>query len=28
VLEIYWERPDARAMFAAGREDKDSPLDA
>jgi len=28
VLEIYWERPGARAMFAAGREDEDRPLDA
>lgn len=26
VLEIYWERSDARAMFARGREDKDTPL--
>lgn len=26
VLELYWERPDARALFARGREDKDAPL--
>jgi len=24
VLEIYWERADAREMFARGREDKDT----
>jgi len=26
LLEIYHERPDARAMFQAGRGDRDSPL--
>ena len=26
VLEIYWERADAREMFARGREDKDTPV--
>lgn len=26
VLEIYWERADARAMFARGRQDRDTPL--
>lgn len=25
-LEIYYERPDARALFAAGRGDEDEPL--
>jgi len=26
LLEIYHERPDARAMFLAGRHDRDAPL--
>lgn len=26
VLEIYWERPDARAIFRRGRKDQDKPL--
>jgi len=26
LLEIYHERPDARAMFQAGRHDRDAPL--
>lgn len=26
LLEIYWERPDARAIFQRGRRDSDKPL--
>jgi catechol 2,3-dioxygenase len=26
VLEIYWERPNAREMFRKGRSDQDAPL--
>ena len=26
VLEIYWERPDARAIFRRGRKDQDKPV--
>lgn len=27
LLELVWERPDARAIFAKGRSDNDTPLD-
>lgn len=26
MLEIYWERPDARAIFRRGRKDQDKPI--
>lgn len=26
MLEIYWERPDAREMFRRGRKDQDKPI--
>lgn len=26
IIELYWERPDARAIFACGRGDQDAPL--
>ncbi len=26
LLEIYWERPDAREIFRRGRKDQDSPI--
>jgi len=26
ILEIYWERPDAREVFRQGRKDQDKPI--